>query len=313
MASAEVNTANQTQPVFWTHLGNWIRLIPRSAVLSMIGPSVLLLIGYFGWRFYGAKSYDAAFYGLRKENLVLTQPPVWLKESIVEEVFQASGLENLSLLDSQTPAVLARTIDQHPAVRKTHRVQPVSGGQIFVSVEYRTPVAMVHCELNDEVRESLKVRKIDLHTSGDDLFVPIDKDGVLLPESNFSQSDVMNYLWIYADELRFDPDWKHGSKFTDPRIIEAARLCNLLAPYRSQVKAERVVVFPSKDKEDGKFRYELAIETATPGPTIIWGAAPELGQMEGSIDPVSRSKMSKLLDAASDRNQWSKGTIDLTK
>jgi hypothetical protein len=311
MASAEVNTANQTQPIFWNHLGNWIRLIPRSAFLSMMGPSLLLLIGYFGWRFYGAKSYDAAFYGLRKENLILTQPPVWLKDSIVEQVFHASGLENLSLLDSQTPAVLARTIDQHPAVRKTHRVQPVSGGQIFVSVEYRTPVAMVHCELNDEIREVLKLRKVELNTSGDDLFVPIDKDGVLLPESNFSQSDVMNYLWIYADELKFDPDWKHGNKFTDPRIIEAARLCNLLAPYRSQVKAERVVVVQAK--VGGKSPYRLAIETASPGPTVVWGEAPELPSMEGSIDPVSRSKISKLLDAASDRNQWSKGLIDLTK
>lgn len=311
MASAEVNNANQTQPIFWSHLGNWIRLIPRSAVLSMIGPSLLLLIGYFGWRFYGAKSYDAAFYGLRKENLILTQPPVWLKDSIVEQVFHTSGLENLSLLDSQTPAVLARTIDQHPAVRKTHRVQPVSGGQIFVSVEYRTPVAMVHCELNDEIREVLKLRKVELNTSGDDLFVPIDKDGVLLPESNFSQSDVMNYLWIYADELKFDPDWKHGNKFTDPRIIEAARLCNLLAPYRSQVKAERVVVVQAK--VGGKSPYRLAIETAAPGPTVVWGEAPELPSMEGSIDPVSRSKISKLLDAASDRNQWSKGLIDLTK
>jgi hypothetical protein len=243
--------------------------------------------------------------------LILTQPPVWLKDSIVEQVFHASGLENLSLLDSQTPAVLARTIDQHPAVRKTHRVQPVSGGQIFVSVEYRTPVAMVHCELNDEIREVLKLRKVELNTSGDDLFVPIDKDGVLLPESNFSQSDVMNYLWIYADELKFDPDWKHGNKFTDPRIIEAARLCNLLAPYRSQVKAERVVVVQAK--VGGKSPYRLAIETASPGPTVVWGEAPELPSMEGSIDPVSRSKISKLLDAASDRNQWSKGLIDLTK
>ena len=175
---------------------------------------------------------------------------------------------------------------------------------------------MVHCELNDEIRETLKLRKIDINTNGDDRYVPIDKDGVLLPESNFSQSDLMDYLWIYiyGDELKFDPDWKHGNKFTDPRIIEAARLCELLAPYRSQVKAERVVVFLKKDKDvGGKFRYELAIETAKPGPTIIWGAAPELPQLEGSIDPVSKSKISKLLDAASDRNQWSKGTIDLTK
>ena len=75
-----------------------------------------------------------------------------------------------------------------------------------------------------------------------------------------------------------------------------------------------MVVFLKKDKDvGGKFRYELAIETAKPGPTIIWGAAPELPQLEGSIDPVSKSKISKLLDAASDRNQWSKGTIDLTK
>jgi hypothetical protein len=121
----------------------------------------------------------------------------------------------------------------------------------------------------------------------------------------------MNYLWIYADELKFDPDWKHGNKFTDPRIIEAARLCNLLAPYRSQVKAERVVVVQAK--VGGKSPYRLAIETASPGPTVVWGEAPELPSMEGSIDPVSRSKISKLLDAASDRNQWSKGLIDLTK
>ena len=35
----------------------------------MVGPSVLCIVGYFGWLYYGAHNLDMAYYGLKKENI----------------------------------------------------------------------------------------------------------------------------------------------------------------------------------------------------------------------------------------------------
>ncbi len=118
MASAEVTPPTQSQPLFWNHVLKWIRSIPRAALLSMIGPSLIMLLCYFGWRFYGAKHFDLKFHGIAKENIVITPAPAWLKSSVVEQVFDGSGLGNVSLLDGQAPAVIARAFDAHPAVRR---------------------------------------------------------------------------------------------------------------------------------------------------------------------------------------------------
>ncbi|XZE36754.1 hypothetical protein SH501x_002338 [Pirellulaceae bacterium SH501] len=298
MASAEVNPPSSSQPVFWSHLLQWIRSIPRSAILSMVGPSLLLVLGYFGWRFYGAKHYDAAFYGIEKTSIVINSQPAWLKTSIVDQVFADSGIGKLSMLDSQTPAMIARAFDAHPAIRKTHRVEPRAGGQVFVSVEYRIPVGMVHlpADASDETgRASPR-------------WLPVDGEGVLLPTVGFfEKEDVLNYIHIFASNLSLDMQRKVGTPFGDPKVEDAAKLCALLASIREQAKIVAVYVHPAPMVE--KTRWLLEIETQG-GPRILWGSAPG---MESIHEPSFKDKYSRLKDIASNRDEWSKGQIDLSR
>jgi hypothetical protein len=294
MASAEVESPPKKEPLFWAHLLGWFRSIPRTALLSMVGPSLLLLFGYFGWRYYGARHYENTFYGISKPNVIVSQPE-WIKTSVVDEVFEKTGLENVSLFDSQAALVIARAFDAHPTVRKTHRVHLVSGGQVFVNAEFREPVAMVHCDSDD----------------GRSSFLPIDREGVLLPRDHFQQKDVPNYIWIYAKGIRDSEDRLEGRRFGDVRIEQAAALSAYLAPYRERAMISRINVYTTgQGKSAWKFELVTAGGPNKPGPRILWGCP--LGQ-EGLAEPAAQAKLTRLLDAASDRNAWSQEVIDLSK
>ena len=85
-----------------------LKSIPRSAILSTVGPVALMLTGYLGWRYYGAEALDTKYYALREENIHISDKPVWLRSNVVSEVFQESRLDRMSLLDDQTSAVIAK-------------------------------------------------------------------------------------------------------------------------------------------------------------------------------------------------------------
>ncbi|MCE2810044.1 MAG: hypothetical protein LW850_06535 [Planctomycetaceae bacterium] len=160
------------------------RAIPKAAILSMVGPMALLLAGYLGWRFYGAKALDTTYYALKKENIHLSYRPPWLKSDIVAEVFEQRELGRMSLLDDLTSTVIAREFDAHPWIKKTHRVHRMAGGQIMISAEFRQPVAMVHCDADlDSTSGGI----------GQESFLPVDSEGILLPTKDFSQEDIPNY------------------------------------------------------------------------------------------------------------------------
>lgn len=293
MASANIDSPPKKEPLFWSHLLGWFRSIPRTALLSLVGPSLLLLIGYFGWLFYGAPHYEKTFYGLSKENVILTQPE-WIRSSVTDEVFKVSGLENVSIIDNEVNAVVARAFDAHPSIRKTQQVQIVAGGRVLVKAEFRQPVAMVHCEGED----------------GKSSFLPIDKEGVLLPRENFQESDVPRYIWIYASGIKDSDERLEGRKFGDPRIEQAAQICGFLAPYRDHAMIRRLHVYSSTQPKKG-WMFEL-ITAAGPdkaGPRIKWGCA--LG-MEGISEPAPNVKLGRLLDAASNASLWSRESLDLT-
>ncbi len=309
MASAEVTPTSTTQSLFWTQLAGWLRAIPRSALLSMIGPSLLLLCGYFGWRFYGAKQYDATFHGINKANVVINDQPPWIKISVVDQVFDESGIDRLSLFDSQTPAIIARTFDAHPAIRKTRRVQPLAGGKISISAEYRIPVAMVCLQPASNEQGVPKWLPID----GESYILPT--EGLVNKEwvSYFNNEDVNKYIWIFANDLRSDVVRNCGAPFNDSRIEDAALLCKLLSPYKDQLKIKSVSVSAAPFVD--KTRWMLTIETKgdgaqTDGPRILWGSSPGL---ESLREPKYEEKLTRLLDIASDRVQWSQSSIDLTK
>jgi hypothetical protein len=292
MASAEVNA--RPQPLFWKHAGAWISALPRSALLSMVGPLILCVVGYVGWRNYGAQRLDMAYYGLKKENVHITPQDKWMRTSnVLDDIFKSNALANVSLLDSQTPVLLARVFDAHPCVRKTLRVERMAG-QVMVKVEYRSPVAMVARFKADDASEKLD-------------FFPIDVDSVLLNTENFTDTDVPNYITIYPDNMKSNGKLVNGKPFGDSGVADAAKLCWLLQPIREAAKITKLYVYP-KTPQVGKSKWWLELETVA-GPRIEWGSAPG---MEGLGEPTADLKLKQLLNAAADSKIWSQKSIVLT-
>ena len=282
MASAEVNT--RPQPLFWKHVATGIRSLPRAAILSMVGPLLLCVLGYFGWRYYGAPKLDMAYYALKKENIHVSAQPRWLKNTnVLDEVFGGSSLANLSLLDGQTSVILARAFDAHPCVQKTASVHRMAG-QIMVNLEYRMPVAMVRCPSHES-------------NKADDFF-PVDAASVVLVRKNFTNEDVPQYIWIYHGIDEKVGELFEGKPFGDSGVEKAAKLCALLLPYREAAKITRVYVYKSR---------WLELETEK-GPRIQWGSAPGeelLGEQS------AQAKLKRLIAIASDSKQWSQENINL--
>lgn len=295
MASVDVNSQSPQQPIFWNHLVTWIRSIPRAAILSMVGPSLLCIIGYFGWLNYGAHNLDMAYYGLKKENIHITKQPAWLKHTrVLDDVFEVRALSRLSLMDVKTPETLVRVFDAHPAIHKTHRVEKMAGG-VLVTVEYRMPVAMVQIPVVDSTGQTK------------DGFLPVDKDSVLLASSNFSDSDVRQFIRIIASGDSPFTSGNEGHPFGDPRIEEAARLCSILAPLRESHKIKCVYVYSSR--VPGKPKWILEIETAEPERHFKWGSCP-LPANEGVGEPSTAVKLERFKAAVSDSKPTKE--IDLT-
>jgi len=296
MASVDVDSRSPQQPIFWNHLISWIRAIPRAAILSMVGPTLLCVVGYFGWLNYGAHNLDMAYYGLKKENIHITQQPPWLKKTkVLDEVFEVRALSRLSLMDVKTPETLVRVFDAHPAIHKTHRVEKMAGG-VLVTVEYRMPVAMVQIPVTNEAGQP------------EAAFYPIDKESVLLDAGNFSRSDVRQFIVIRASGDSPFTSGNEGRPFGDPRIEEAARLCSMLAPLRESCKIECVYVYSSM--VPGRPKWVLEVQTAEPERRFKWGSCSIPGK-EGVGEPPAIVKLERFKAAVSDSKQTS-GLIDLT-
>ncbi|MFN9509978.1 MAG: cell division protein FtsQ/DivIB [Planctomycetota bacterium] len=275
------------------------RAIPKAAILSMVGPMALLLAGYLGWRFYGAKALDAAYYAVKQENIHISDRPPWLKSDVVAEVFEQNGLGRMSLLDDLTAAVIAKAFDGHPWVKKTHRVHRMAGGQIMINAEFRQPVAMVHCDPDPSS---------DSGGAGQESFLPVDGEGILLPTKDFSQEDIPDYMLIYAQNIRASDYPRVGMIMADPQISEAILLCRFLGPLRSHglSKLSSVYVYPNTG--GGKSRWKLELTTKG-GPRIMWGSAPT---HESSNEPTANVKLKRLAELIGDSAQWAQAEVDLT-
>jgi hypothetical protein len=264
-------------------IGRWlsqlylaVQLIPRTAVLSVVGPVGLLVFGYLAWTFWGAKQWDRKYYSVQLDNLVVTPQPEWIKSGVAQDVFHGSQLEQYSLWDSQASPKIANAFLRHPWVRNVIRVHK-ENGKVHVDLVYREPVAMVHVDTVN--------------------VLPIDVDGYLLP-SNKRQDvwDDRQYLKIYVPDVRLPPDAVAGKVLGDTRVREAARLCQILAPYREMLGLQGVYVnrdtqltkTPSSILEIFPMEHRHAqVER------IVWGHAPGA---ETDREPNAKTKLQKLIE-----------------
>jgi len=255
-----------------------IQHIPGGALLFAIG--TLVVLGYFGWYYYGADHLDQAFYSLRLEKLVVTPQPAWIKSPVAEEVYQNGRLDRISLLDPRATAAVARAFETHHWVKTTSRVSKSIGNRVTVDLIYRRPAAMVSYEEHNSESDPNDVKLF---------FYPIDEEGTVLPSADFSSDDAWNYFMIFARDAR--PAGTIGMPYGDVRITEALRLCEFLQPQRDAFQLQEVTV-QHDNMASGASPWILTISTRDRTRQIIWGHAP---QSEGTGELPAEEKLRRMV------------------
>lgn len=240
-----------------------IRSVPGGGLLFALVP--LLILGYFGWYYYGAEHLDRTLYSLREENIELTPQPEWIHSDVRAEVFRNGALARVSLLEPQATATIAHAFDAHSWIKSTHRVRKTSGGKVKVDVVYRRPAAMVYYRAAPAIgTQNVKVNQA--------LCFPVDEEGFLLPSDDFASAEVHNYFMIFAPNAAPAGD---GMAFGDDRILEALKLVRLLEPLRQPLKLACIYVQPDAiEQQLGAFNSWIMNIATDDKRNIIWGHTP---------------------------------------
>ncbi len=250
-------------PTLWQRISERFRKTPGSGLAFAVVP--LVVLGYFGWYYYGAEHLDRTLYALKLENIELTQQPPWIHTDLKNQVFRDNRLSQLSLLDPTASATIAHAFDAHIWIKHTNRVSKLSGGKVVVDVTYRRPAAMVYY---DQATSSATGG-----VKGKGKCFPIDDEGVVLPSDEFAPEQVHDYLMIFAPNAA--PAGAVGMAFGDPRISEALVLCKLLEHLRVQLRLACIHVEPDAiDQHLGGFNSWVMLIQTEDNREVLWGHAP---------------------------------------
>lgn len=249
-------------PTVWQVLAERVRNTPGSGLAFAVVP--LLVIGYLGWYYYGAKQLDRTLYSLKLENIEITPQPRWIRSDLKAEIYRQNRLSQLSLLEPAATATIAHAFEANLCIRSANHVRKLSSGKVQIDVTYRQPVAMVLYEPAQSALDPNKTKKG---------FYAIDDEGVVLPRAEFTQDQVHDYFVIFAQHIQLEG--KDTVGFRDPRIPVALSLCKLLEPLRVELRLAIIEVeADGMDLQLGGYNsWELRLRTKE-GRNIIWGHAP---------------------------------------
>ncbi len=274
--------------------------IPRTAALSMVGPAILIVLGYVLWIKYGASSLDHSLYGLQPQNITLSPQPEWIKSDINDEVYRGSRLERVSLLDREASSTIAAAYNNHPWISRVLRVQKMAGAQVKVDVSYRRPFAYIHHERFISAAAPTETDGLPLNTMSannsdgesagqrqaaiEDLYFLVDEQGIFLPRIAWDD----RYIKIFCPNAE-PPTGKVGTPYNDPRVVKALSLCTVLEESRIALGVDRINV---KVENPGSLQVRWVFEIQLKDDRrVYWGHAP--GE-EVAGEANARSKLSDL-------------------
>ena len=257
------------------------RLVKAPAALSILWPAILILGGYVGWHRWGSEHVAKEFYGVDVAKIQVTEPPPYVRASVVNTVYRDTAMEGLSLLDKQASAKIASAFSMHPWVRKVISVRKLPGGVVDIRLQYRQPVAMVLVET-------------EAPNDNQNYVFPVDGDGVLLPPTEFARAETANFIHIEIPGVS-SQDRFAGVPFGDPRVEAAARLAEVLLFYREQAQLVSIGVH-GDPRQNEVPQLELTKLDRT---RLFWGSPP--GQ-ELPGEPTAEMKLKTLLAAQPTNN-----------
>ena len=257
------------------------KLIKAPAALAILWPAILFAASYLAWQNWGADRVATGLYGIDPSLIRINALPDYIREDIVATVYQDTALGELSLLDRQATAKIASAFALHPWIREVVSVRKLPGGEVEVLADFRRPVAMVLHQ------DPGTVSSTSTNGSPRVLFLPVDRDGTVLPTDDFARSETRNYIHIDVPGVTATQKFL-GVPYGDRRVEAAARLAAVLADYREQAQI-RVISARAGLRGEAIPQLEL---TTFDGKRLFWGSPP--GQ-ERAGEPLAATKLRSLL------------------
>jgi hypothetical protein len=247
MAAAKKGSSVPLVPPFISNGYRWLIGPGRPFALAMLIFGFFFGAWYFAWGSVGPWLLAQRDYQLTVEDVELTPPPKWIRNTKVrEEGFLYLNVDpgkRLSLLDDDLVERIHKAYSLHPWVARVVSVQKFHPARVVVELEYRQPVCMVQVQ-DDPASE----------------WTPIDGEGVVLPSDDFTALEKKQYPRVVGFETR--PAATPGVRWPDPRIHGAAEIAAAVQPAWERFGLEQIVA--------GASGYGLITRQGT---RINWGRA----------------------------------------
>lgn len=233
-----------------TRLLVWMVGPGRTFVLGVLIVAAFAVGIWRVWLRYSPRVFSSDEYWVTADCVDITPPPRWIRSDVRAKVFQDASLDHpLSLGDPALTARIHNAFSLHPWVAKVVDVAKSAPARIAVELIYREPVCMVR--------------------TGEQL-LPVDAEGVLLPEDEFSPVEKAHYPRL--ERIQTVPVGPPGARWGDALVYGGAEIAAAFGPAWYELSLDRIV--PSQPRESGS-PDEAEFELYTRGGTrILWGRAP---------------------------------------
>jgi hypothetical protein len=250
--------------------------------MGLVGPAtvlvVLALLSYGFHQYTAPRLANWPEYELSADRWEITQKPNWIRRDVARDAIEKSDLTHASLLDPQLAEKTSQAFLLCSWVKEVNRVEKRYPANVRVDLTYRKPVAMVEVIDQEAEKEGMAC-------------FPVDDAGVLLPTSDFSQTDLAHYPRIRVDGASLQAP--AGAVWGDSRVEQAAVLAGAIIEHYKQWGVERIELVSSQADDrraKGPFLFRLI---AARGLIIDFGHAPG---MESSEEATASQKIRWLND-----------------
>ncbi len=223
-------------------------------LLPLICTAVLIGAAVWGLERIKARVYSSSAYQPAAIKLALVNPPDW----VVREKWQDRILSTVTVpspekwMNEDLTRHVADQLERSGWVKSVQRVAKRMDGTIEIAADFRRPIAMVGVEQG---------------------YVPVDRDGVCLPE--VYERVEANSGWIRIRGIE-SPAPKVNTAFDEvaaPDAVAAVRLASLIFDQGWDISS-RISAIDVSNFRGRQDRRDCHIKLWTPGGTLIkWGSA----------------------------------------
>lgn len=245
-----------------------LRRLAWKLAAGAAAPLALYVVLGGAWERHRASIAAWPEHRITAERIAVTAQPKWIHGDVKAEAIRDGALDELSALDRGAVERVERAFALHTWVARVATVRKRYPAVVEVDLEFRRPMAMV------EVVGGL---------------YPIDREGVLLPPSNFAEIQVRDYLRVNVGKS--SPAGPVGTPWGDDLVADAACIAGALANDWKTIGLYRLRALDAEQARLARLPAEFALETRQ-GARVVWGRAPG---KESTGEPSAATKIARLV------------------